>query len=68
MRRLGVLFGRRPLCGLAAVGGIEAAGEVESEPVPSDDLQWERHPVLRRRALAIVRRLEAVLGYTPQGT
>lgn len=62
------LFSRRPLRRLAALGGIEAAGEVESMRVLYDYLQWEDHPVLRRRALAIVSRLEAALGYTPQGT
>ena len=62
------LFSPRPLRRLAALGGIEAAGEVESVQVLKDYLQWERHPVLRHRAVAIVRRLEAALGYTPQGT
>jgi hypothetical protein len=62
------LFSARPLRRLAALGGIEAAGEVESVRVLHDYLAWERHPVLRRRALAIIRRLEAALSYTPQGT
>jgi hypothetical protein len=62
------LFSRRPLRRLAALGGLEAAGAVESVRVLRDYLQWERHPVLRRRALAIISRLEAALGYTPQGT
>ena len=62
------LFSPRPLDRLAALGGIEAAGEVESVSVLRDYLQWESHPLLRRRALAIVRRIEAALGYTPQGT
>ena len=62
------LFSRRPLRRLAALGGIEAAGNAGSVRVLHDYLQWEHHPVLRRRALAIVSRLEAALGYTPQGT
>ncbi|MEO8634179.1 MAG: hypothetical protein ABI587_02775 [Gemmatimonadales bacterium] len=62
------LFSPRPFRRLAALGGIDAAGELESVRVLHDYLQWERHPVLRRRARAIVRRLEAALGYTPPGT
>ncbi len=61
-------FSRRPLRRLAALGGIEATGTLDSVHVLRDYLQWEHHPVLRRRALAIVSRLEAALGYTPQGT
>lgn len=56
------LFSPRPLRRLAALGGLAAARGVETVRLLRDYLEWERHPVLRRRALAIVRRMEAALG------
>jgi hypothetical protein len=35
---------------------------VETVRLLRDYLEWERHPVLRRRARGIVRRMEAALG------
>lgn len=56
------LFSPRPLRRLAALGNLKAADGVETVRLLRDYLEWERHPVLRRRATAIVRRLEAALG------
>lgn len=56
------LFSPRPLRRLAALGSLQAADGVETVRLLRDYLEWERHPVLRRRATAMVRRLEAALG------
>jgi pimeloyl-ACP methyl ester carboxylesterase len=56
------LFSPRPLQRLAALGMLAAAEGVETIRLLRDYLEWERHPVLRRRASAIVRRLETALG------
>jgi hypothetical protein len=56
------LFSPRPLRRLAALGMLAAAEGVETIRLLRDYLEWERHPVLRRRASAIVRRLEMALG------
>ena len=56
------LFSRRPLRRMAALAGLRAEPGVETIRLLRDYLEWERHPVLRRRAKGIVRRMEAVLG------
>ena len=56
------LFSPRPLRRLAALGDLAAQRSVETVRLLRDYLAWERHPVLRRRAGAIVRRMEATLG------
>lgn len=56
------LFSPRPLCRHAALTGLDArGGGVETVRLLRDYLEWERVPMLRRRAMAIVRRLEAAL-------
>jgi len=56
------LFSPRPLRRLAALAGLRADPGVETVRLLRDYLEWERHPMLRRRALAMVRRMEAALG------
>jgi hypothetical protein len=56
------LFSPRPLRRFAALGGLAGAATVDTVRVLRDYLEWERHPVLLRRARALVRRLEAALG------
>jgi hypothetical protein len=56
------LFSVRPLRRFAALGSLAAREGVETVRLLRDYLEWERHPVLRRRATAIVRRMEAALG------
>jgi hypothetical protein len=56
------LFSPRPLRRFAALGNVAAVEGVETVRLLRDYLAWERHPVLRRRATAIVRRMEAALG------
>ncbi len=56
------LFSRRPLRRMAALAGLRAEPGVETVRLLRDYLEWERHPVLRRRAKGIVRRMEAALG------
>jgi hypothetical protein len=55
------LFSPRPLRRLAALGFLAGQNEVETVRLLRDYLAWERQPMLRRRAEAIVRRLEATI-------
>ena len=55
------LFSSRPLRRLAALGYLSGHPGVEAVQVLRDYLSWEEHPALRRRAEAIVRRMEAQL-------
>jgi hypothetical protein len=55
------LFSARPLRRLAALGYLSGHPGVEAVQVLRDYLDWEEHPALRRRAEAIVRRMEATL-------
>ena len=55
------LFDRRPIRRRAALGFLAGQGSVGTIRLLRDYLAWERHPVLRRRAEAIVQRMETVL-------
>jgi hypothetical protein len=55
------LFSPRPLRHLAALGFLAGQNQVETIRLLRDYLAWERQPMLRRRAEAIVRRMEATL-------
>jgi hypothetical protein len=55
------LFSPRPRRRLAALGFLAGQSGVETVRLLRDYLSWERQPALRRRAEAIVRRLEATL-------
>ena len=55
------LFSPRPLRRLAALGFLAGQEDVETVRLLRDYLSWERQPMLRRRAEAIVRRLEETL-------
>ena len=55
------LFSPQPLRRLAALGFLAGQGGVETVRLLHDYLAWERQPVLRRRAGALVRRMEANL-------
>jgi len=55
------LFSPRPLRRMAALGFLAGQSGVETVRLLRDYLSWERQPALRRRAEAIVRRLEATL-------
>ena len=55
------LFSARPLRRLAALGYLSGHPGVEAVQVLRDYLSWEEHPALRRRAEAIVHRMEAQL-------
>ena len=56
------LFSGRPLRRLSALGYISRAPSVEAVRLLHDYLTWERHPMLRRRAERLVRRMEGKLG------
>ena len=55
------LFSPSPIRRLGALGFLAGQTGVDSVRVLHDYLAWETHPVLRRRARAIARRLEAEL-------
>jgi hypothetical protein len=55
------LFSRRPLKRLSALGYLSAHPSVDTVRVLRDYIAWEQLPMLRRRAEAIVRRMEAKL-------
>jgi hypothetical protein len=56
------LFSGQPLRRLAALGFLAGQAGVETVRLLRDYLSWETHPVLRRRADSLVRRMEAALG------
>jgi hypothetical protein len=56
------LFSDRPLRRLSALGYLNGHPSVETVRLLRDYLVWERHPMLRRRAEAMVRRMETRLG------
>ncbi|HET6579155.1 MAG TPA: hypothetical protein VFG66_12560 [Gemmatimonadales bacterium] len=64
-RRLSIhqrdLFSPRPLRRLAALGYLAGQEGVGTVRLLRDYLAWERKPMLRRRAQAILRTLEATL-------
>lgn len=60
-RHRGGLFHVSPLKRRAAIGWLEGQGTAATLPLLRDYLTWERHPVLRRRATRLLRRLEATL-------
>jgi hypothetical protein len=56
------LFSPRPLRRLPAQGFISGHTGIETVRLLRDYLAWETRPMLRRRALGLVRRMEASLG------
>jgi len=56
------LFSDRPLRRLSALGYLKSSPSVDAVNLLHDYLTWEKHPVLRRRAKAVLRRMEAKLG------
>ena len=56
------LFSPHPLRRLAALGYLAGESTVETAHVLRDYMAWERRPALRRRAAAMLRRLEVTLG------
>jgi hypothetical protein len=55
------LFSRRPLKRLSALGYLSAHPSVDTVRLLRDYIAWEQQPMLRRRAEAIARRMEAKL-------
>jgi hypothetical protein len=55
------LFSPRPLRRLGALGYLAGQTGVDTIRLLRDYLAWERRPVLRRRAQAILRGLESTL-------
>jgi len=55
------LFHADKLKRLAALGYLRAHPSVDSARLLRDYLQWEPHPLLRRRARGVLRRMERTL-------
>ncbi len=55
------LFHSEPLRRLAALGYLRAHPSVDSARLLRDYLEWEPHPLLRRRARGVLRRTERLL-------
>jgi hypothetical protein len=55
------LFSPRPMRRLAALGYLAGQDGVETARLLRDYLAWERQPMLRRRAEAILKRLQSTL-------
>jgi hypothetical protein len=53
------LFSPRPMRRLAALGYLAGQGGIETARLLRDYLAWEQQPMLRRRAEAILKRLES---------
>ncbi|MGE5232039.1 MAG: hypothetical protein ACM3NS_09875 [Deltaproteobacteria bacterium] len=56
------LFSDQPLRRLGALGFLAGQHGVETVRLLRDYLVWETQPMLRRRAQALVRRMETALG------
>ncbi len=56
------LFSGHPLRRLSALGYLNGHPSVEAVRLLRDYLAWEQHPILRRRAETIIRRMETKLG------
>ena len=56
------LFHRRAVKRLAALGYVGARPSVENARLRRDFAAWEARPALRRRAAALLRRMETHLG------
>jgi hypothetical protein len=55
------LFSPRPMRRLAALGYLAGQDGVETARLLRDYLAWERQPMLRRRAEALLKRLKSTL-------
>lgn len=55
------LFSAHPVRRFSALGYLAGQEDVETVQALRDYLSWERQPMLRRRAEAILRRLETTL-------
>lgn len=55
------LYSSRPLERLAALGWLRGRPSAESVVLLREYVQWERHPVLRRRARRLLTRFENAL-------
>lgn len=60
-RHRSALFHPRPVRRLAALGYLRAHPSVDSARLLRDYLQWEKLPLLRRRARRVLRRTERML-------
>jgi len=55
------LFSKSPVRRLAALGYLGGRPGVETARILTDYVGWERHPLLRRRAEFVLRRMRSAL-------
>jgi hypothetical protein len=55
------LFSKNPVRRLAALGYLGGRPGIDTARILTDYVDWERHPLLRRRAKMILRRMRATL-------
>jgi len=55
------LFSKSPVRRLAALGYLAGQPGLDTASILTEYVAWERHPVLRRRALRLLRRLHTTL-------
>lgn len=61
LRHRHALFHQKPVRRLAALGYLRAHPSVDSARLLRDYLEWEKLPLLRRRARRVLRRTERML-------
>ncbi len=61
------LFSGQPLRRLSALAYLQGQVEIDTVRLLRDYLAWETQPMLRRRAAAVLRRMETMLGTTKAG-
>lgn len=59
------LFSRSPVRRLAALGYLGGQPGLDTARILTDYVGWERHPVLRRRAERVLRRVQSQLQASP---
>jgi hypothetical protein len=55
------LFSRNPVRRLAALGHVSAYPSLDAARLLTEYVDWERHPVLRRRGERLLRRMRSTL-------
>jgi hypothetical protein len=55
------LFSSSPVRRLAALGYLEGRPGIDTTRILTDYIGWEPHPLLRRRARLVLRRMRAAL-------
>jgi hypothetical protein len=55
------LFSKNPVRRLAAIGYLGGQPGIDTTRILTDYIGWEQHPLLRRRAVLVLRRIRSAL-------